>query len=71
MVHNYDIITDYAIFTHNVLNFIDNGNWSSSFKFRIKQKNFKKILQLLVNLSKNDVDAAVVFSFLNYKGIGI
>ena len=50
---------------------MDNGNWGGKFDFKIKQDNFIDIENLLRKLCKKNVDDAVIYSFLNYQGIGI
>ena len=36
----------------------------------MEEKNFGKILEILSELSKKNIDDAVVYSYIYYKGIG-
>ena len=54
-----------------MLKYIDHGYWSSSFNYKIKHKNYEKILNLIRVKKFNSVDDLVLFSFMNYMGIGL
>ena len=52
------------------MKYFDNAS-SSVNNFKIKQKYFNKIVNLMENLSKTNIDDAVVFSFIHFIGIGV
>ena len=65
------ILKSYTVFKKNVLYLIDNRYWDNDCEYIINQNCFNKILTLLEELCKTNINDAVIYSFMNFKGIGI